>query len=119
MPAKKAPAKKVAPEIPLAAMPHPPVNIWKQNPDHQLRLRQILADPVFLTAMHYAMEETRVTQSDLVGPQPLLAEVIQRKAALHAGGVELLAALKRFASPATTLTHVQEFDHITAEYLNQ
>lgn len=97
MPAKPKPAaKKVAPTkppLPKQARSHPSLEWWLSQPENVIRLKQILADPVFVAACHYVEGTIAVTPEDLVGAKAALDEVIVRKAALAAGVKTFVVAI--------------------------
>lgn len=81
MPAKPKPAAPA----PKQARTHPSLEQWLSHPENVIRLKQILADPVFVAACHYVEGTVAVTPDDLIGAKAALDEVIVRKAALAAG----------------------------------
>ena len=92
---------------PRQSRAHPTLEQWLLQEPHVEWLKQLIADPRFIAACHYITEEHRVTSADLVGPQPLLPEVVVRKAALHAGASEFVNGfrnlLRKVPQPKTTL----------------
>jgi len=87
MPAKPKPVAAQATPMPAPkqARSHPSLEWWLSQPENVIRLKQILADPVFVAACHYVEGTIAVTPDDLVGAKAALDEVIVRKAALAAG----------------------------------
>jgi len=84
MPAKPKPAGATAP-APKQARTHPSLEQWLSHPEHIIRLKQILADPVFVAACAYVEGTVAVTPDDLIGAKAALPEVIVRKSAMAAG----------------------------------
>lgn len=94
------PAKKNAKKQPAApdpwSLPLLPVQVWAENAFNRATLAQILDNPVFIQAVRYVQDLNRVTVADLVGKDSAKLDTeIQRKAAIHAGAVELVNDLKR------------------------
>lgn len=115
MPAKPKPAATIAP-APKQALTHPSLEAWLSRPEHVLRLKQILADPVFVAACHYVEATVAVTPDDLVGAKAALDEVIVRKTAMAVGVrvfTTTLAALPNFRKRETT-ADVEPWAHIQA-----
>lgn len=112
MPAKPKPAAPA----PKQARTYPTLEAWLSHPEHVIRLKQILADDVFLAACHYVESMVEVTPDDLVGAKAALPEVIVRKAAMAAGVkifANTIAALPNFRK--STATAVPEpWGHIHA-----
>ena len=112
MPAKTKPATPA----PKQALTHPSLEAWLSRPEHVIRLKQILADPVFVAACHYVEATVSVTPDDLIGAKAALDEVIVRKTAM-ATGVRIftatLAALPNFRKRETT-ADVEPWSHIQA-----
>ena len=84
MPAKPKPAASAAP-APKQSRSYPSLEQWLSHPENVIRLKQILADPVFVAACHYVEGTVAVTPGDLIGAKAALDEVIVRKSALAAG----------------------------------
>jgi hypothetical protein len=116
------PAKKKAPVAVKASTPapkqtrsHPTLEAWIGQPANILRLKQILADPVFIAACHYVESSVSVNPNDLIGPKAEQAEVIVRKTALAAGVrifTTTIAALPNFrqkhaSDDAEPWSHIQ------------
>jgi hypothetical protein len=80
------------------------------------RLRSILADPVFLTAMAVIQEDCRVKQPDL---EKLIDLTLTRRTAYHAGVSEVCEKLNRLtrASNGGLLSDEDEepFEYLTAQ----
>ena len=115
MPAKPKPAATTAP-APKQSRSHPTLEAWLSRPEHVLRLKQILADPVFVAACHYVEATVAVTPDDLLGAKAALDEVIVRKAAMSAGVrifTATLAALPNFRK-RDTAAEVEPWSHIQA-----
>ncbi len=98
MPAKTKPAaKKVAtapaPPLPKQARSHPSLEWWLGQPENVIRLKAILADPVFMAACAYVEGTLDVTPDDLIGTKAALPEVIVRKASLAAGFKSFVATI--------------------------
>ena len=94
---------------------YPTLEQWLLQEPHVEWLKQLIADPRWLAVSHYVVDEHRVTSADLAGPQPLLPEVVVRKAALHAGATEFVngikALLKKVPQPKTNLPPAWEHIH--------
>ncbi len=102
MPAKKTPKKPAVAAPPKEARVHPPLQTWLSNAANTEFLRNLLADPRFIAACHYAVDVHRVTSKNLLGPNAELSQVIVRKAALHAGAVEFVQTLASLPSRLKT-----------------
>jgi hypothetical protein len=100
---------------PRQARNHPTLEVWLLQEQNIEWLKQLVADERFLAVCHYVTDEHRVTSSDLAGPQPMLPEVIVRKAALHAGATEFVDGIKRLLTkapkPKTNLPEAWEHIH--------
>lgn len=100
---------------PRQARAHPTLEHWLLQETNIEWLKQLVADPRWLAVCHYVTDEHRVTSENLVGPQPLLPEVVVRKAALHAGATEFVsgvkALLRKAPQPKTALPEAWEYIH--------
>jgi hypothetical protein len=86
MPAKPKPvAAKASMPAPKQTRSHPSLEGWLSQPENVLRLKQILADPVFVAACAYVEGTFDVTPDDLVGSKAALGEMIKRKTAMAVG----------------------------------
>ena len=112
MPAKTKPAAPA----PKQARTHPSLEQWLSHPEHVIRLKQILADPVFVAACHYVESTVNVTPDDLIGAKAALDEVIVRKTAMAAGVrifTATLAALPNFRKKDAA-ADIEPWAHIQA-----
>lgn len=113
MPAKPKPATPA----PKQARQYPSLQQWLSQPDNVIRLKQILADPVFVAACHYVEGTVNVTPDDLIGAHAALPEVIVRKTAMAAGVrifTATITALPGFVKADTPNAPDEPWGHIHA-----
>ena len=103
MPAKTPPAPRQAKPPTLLA--------WLHAEAHQERLKQILADPVFVAATNYIIEKSRTTSKQLV-TEAVPDAVIVRRASVHAGVVEFPDELRKLIKPTSRSAEPGSWDHI-------
>ena len=104
------------PPAPKQSRTHVSLEAWLGHPENVIRLKQILADPVFVAACHYVEGMAGVANEDLFGANAALSEVIVRKAAF-ANGVKTfattLAAMPNFRKKDAA-TNPEPWDYIQA-----
>ena len=114
MPAKPKPTP--VPPAPKQSRTHISLEAWLGHPENVIRLKQILADPVFVAACHYVEGMVNVLPEDLVGAKAALPEVIVRKAAMAAGVrifTNALTALPNFRKKDAA-ANPEPWEHIQA-----
>lgn len=97
---------------PAVSQKQPTLKAWLERPESRERLEEILVDPVFLTACHFAISEMKVLPNDLVGPTPFSPEGVVRKAAMAAGAEALLLRMKGFLVRSNAGEQPKEWEHI-------
>lgn len=106
MPAKKQPAK------PRQAKPHNPVLLqWLQGEAQRERIKEILADEVFIAACRYLAEENGVRLTDIHQQQDLL---IARKATLGYAYDSFPDKLNDIVQRSPVSNIPASWDHITS-----
>lgn len=107
--------KKPKGEKPFTATELPELQAWLSNEYHVERLKQLVEDPIFLAAAHYATELLRVQHRDITGPWALLDAELMRKSCVHAGCAEFVRMFKNLSKGLNTPVEqeVEPWGHIT------
>lgn len=112
---KKTPAPRAAqPKAPRESAVRPTLKAWLTQEGNQVRLQEILHDPVFLAAAHYVEQDHALKSRDLFEREALADTAIIRKAAFHAGLMQFVNNLKYLATTRADGSQlpVQEWEHI-------
>ena len=92
--------------------PAPTRDQWFADYANVERLREIIVDPVFISAVNYLLDEARITNIDVFAK----TELLHLRAAHSAGYTSFIRDLESLSkAPVTRAALPQEWSHIESE----